>query len=190
MTLTLIAGPAVEPITVAEAKAHLRIDGTAEDLLIASLILTSRLHIEAAVGLALITQSWQLQLDAWPPGNAVSLPLHPVRAVTAVSTTEADGRVATMLPSATLLDPGPPARLVRIMAAWPQPGAAANGIAITFTAGFGPLPSDVPAPIRQALLLLTAHWYEHRDPAEIGAPETAIPAAVSTLLSPYRRPRL
>lgn len=190
MTLILTAGPATEPVSVAEAKAQLRIDGTAEDILIASLILTSRLHIEAALGLALITQSWQLQLDAWPDGSAVPLPLHPVSAVTAVRTVATDGTVATMLPSATLFDPGPPPRVVRIMRAWPQPGAAANGIAIAFTAGFGPTPADVPAPIRHAMLLLVAHWYEHRDTSEIGAPETAIPMTVSALLKPYRRPRL
>jgi uncharacterized phiE125 gp8 family phage protein len=48
----------------------------------------------------------------------------------------------------------------------------------------------VPAPIRQALLLLVAHWYEHRDPIEIGTDSTIIPAAVSELLKPYRMRRL
>ena len=91
---------------------------------------------------------------------------------------------------ATLLDPGPPARLVRTGPAWPQVTAAANGIAISFIAGFGTAVTDVPAPVRQAMLLLTAHWFEHRDPIEIGQPDTAIPKAVSDLLRPYRRPRL
>ena len=72
MPLVLTSGPAVEPVTLAEAKAHLRVDGTAEDTLIASLIITSRLHLEAAPGLALITQSWSWFLDAWPPGHALS----------------------------------------------------------------------------------------------------------------------
>lgn len=68
MPLILTDGPAVEPVTLAEAKAHLRVDGTAEDTLIGSLIVTSRLHVEAAMGLALVTQSWSVFLDAWPPG--------------------------------------------------------------------------------------------------------------------------
>jgi uncharacterized phiE125 gp8 family phage protein len=87
MALVLISGPSLEPITVAEAKVHLRLDSTVEDILIASLILTSRLHIEAALGLALVTQSWRLQLDAWPTGAAVTLPLHPVSSLTSVRTT-------------------------------------------------------------------------------------------------------
>ena len=190
MALVLTGGPATEPISVAEAKAHLRIDGTAEDILIASLILSARLHIEAALGLVLITQLWQLQLDAWPQGKAVVLPLNPVGTILSVRTIAADGTVTTLAPSATLLDPGPPPRVVRTAASWPQITAATNGIAIGFVAGFGPRAVDVPAPIRQAMLLLAAHWYEHRDPIEIGEPDTAIPKAVSDLLRPYRRPRL
>ena len=190
MALILTSGPATEPVTVADAKAHLRIDGTNEDILIASLLLTARLHIEAALGLALITQSWRLQLDAWPTRPAVTLPLHPVSAITSITTTAADGTITTLAPSATLLDTGPPPRIVRTGPAWPQITAVANGIAIAFTAGFGPAPADVPAPIRQAMLLLAAHWYEHRDPIEIGEPDTAIPKAVSDLVRPYRRQRL
>lgn len=190
MALVLTSGPSLEPITVAEAKAHLRLDATVEDILIASLILTSRLHIEAALGLALITQSWRLQLDAWPTGAAVTLPLHPVSSLTSVRTTAADGTVASLPSTATLLDPGPPARIIRTGPTWPQVTAPASGIALTFVAGFGPAAADVPAPIRHALLLLVAHWFEHRDPIEIGEPDTAIPKAVSDLLRPYRRPRL
>jgi uncharacterized phiE125 gp8 family phage protein len=73
---------------------------------------------------------------------------------------------------------------------FPLPGKAAGGIEIAFTAGYGAAASDVPAPIRQALLLLVAHWYEHRDPIEIGTDATIIPAAVSELLQPYRVRRL
>ena len=190
MALVLTAAPAFEPMAVADAKAHLRLDTAAEDVLIASLILTSRLHIEAALGLALITQSWQLQLDAWPDGNALALPLHPITAVTSVQTTAADGTIAVLPPAATLFDPGPPARLIRTGPSWPRITAAANGITIRFTAGFGAAATDVPAPIRRAMLLLVAHWFEHRDPIEIGEPDAAIPKAVHDLLRPYRRPRL
>ena len=190
MALMLTAGPAIEPISVADAKTHLRVDTIAEDILIASLILTSRLHIEAALGLSLITQSWQLTFDAFPDGNAVALPLHPISAITAVRTTASDGTITTLSAASTLFDPGPPARIVRTGPSWPHITAAANGITIGFTAGFGSNATDVPAPIRQAMLLLVAHWYEHRDPIEIGEPDTAIPKAVSELLKPYRRPRL
>lgn len=190
MSLALTAGPLVEPVSVAEAKAHLRVDTAAEDLLISSLILTSRLHIEVALGLALITQSWRLTLDAWPPGDAIPLPLHPVIEVGAVTYRSAAGTEATLPASAYLLDPGPPARIVRAAPNWPATTGPAHTVSIAFTAGFGPSAADIPAPIRQAMLLLVAHWYEHRDPVEIGHPSAAIPEAVSALLAPYRRPRL
>jgi uncharacterized phiE125 gp8 family phage protein len=191
MALVLTSGPALEPVTVAEAKAHLRIDGTAEDLLIGSLILTSRLHIEAALGLALITQSWTVVLDQWPQYAEVALPLRPVQTIVDVRVLAADGTPETLLPSSYLFEGrGVPPRLVRTGDAWPKPGRAAAGIEIQLTAGFGAMPSDVPQTIRQALLLLVAHWYEHRDPIEIGLQGTGIPRAVSDLLSSHRVPRL
>ena len=191
MALMMMAGPAVEPITLAEAKAHLRIDGDTEDTLISTLILTSRLHIEAALGLALITQSWTLLRDAWPEVESVPLMLRPVQQVTEVRTRDVSGNAEILDADTHLVDTvSESARLVRHGPSWPKPGQSANGIEIDFVAGFGDTPNDVPAPIRHALLLLVAHWYEHRDPMEIGTPNVAIPAAVSRLLKPYRMVRI
>ena len=85
---------------------------------------------------------------------------------------------------------GVPPRLVRTGVIWPQPRRAANGIEIDFTAGFGLSASDVPPPVRQALMLLIAHWHERREPIEVGALDTAVPGPVSDLLEPYRMRRL
>jgi uncharacterized phiE125 gp8 family phage protein len=70
------------------------------------------------------------------------------------------------------------------------PGLPANGIEIEFAAGLGDAADAVPEPIRHAILMLVAHWYEHRDPLEIGSAAAAIPSAVSDLLKPYREVRL
>lgn len=196
MALVLTSGPAEEPVTVAEAKAHLRLDGSAEDILIASLILTSRLHIEAALGIALISQGWRLTLDRWPEKpwsetGAVRFPLRPVRSVTSVTVRDSDGAPTVLAPEGYLLDgEALLPRLVPRDGTWPPPGLPANGIEILFEAGLGEAAEDVPEPIRHALLLLVAHWYEHRDPLEIGPAAAAIPAAVSDLLKPYREVRL
>jgi len=192
MSLILTSGPAAEPVTLADAKAHLRVDGAAEDMLIASLIVTSRLHVEAAAGLALITQGWSWFLDAWPPGPALRLPLRPVQSIAAVRLYDENAVATTLDPATYLLDgAGVPPRLVRQGAlVWPRPGRVANGIEVAFTAGYGNAAADVPPPLRQAILLLVAHWYEHRSPLEPGAPAEPVPDMVSELLAPYRTPRL
>jgi uncharacterized phiE125 gp8 family phage protein len=192
MPLVLTAGPAVEPITLTEAKTHVRVDGTAEDTLVASLIVTSRLHVEAGIGLALVTQSWSYFLDRWPPGPVLELPLRPVQTIDAVRLYDESAVATTVPPETYLLDgESAPARLVRQGAlAWPRPGRVANGIEVAFTAGFGAAAAAVPGPIRQAILLLVAHWYEHRSPLEIGAAAEPVPGMVAELLGPYRSPRL
>lgn len=187
MGLILTASPACEPLSLDDVKAHLRLDGHAEDALLQSLILTSRMHIEAALGLALINQGWLLTIDDWKLASSVRLPIRPLRRVDSISIrnganessylTEASYRIEEpdalptirlSLPDARLLKQVPPICVV-----------------IAFQAGYGPQPNSVPAPIRQAMLLLTAHWYEHRDPAEIGSQEANIPAAISGLLQTY-----
>ena len=66
----LLAGPAGEPVSLAEAKAFLRLDSDAEDGLLATLIAAARLHIESVSGKALLRQTWRLVLDDWPAEGA------------------------------------------------------------------------------------------------------------------------
>jgi uncharacterized phiE125 gp8 family phage protein len=192
MALIMTSGPAYEPITLAEAKLHLRVDTTAEDGLISSLILTSRLHVETALDLALITQSWSYFLDAWPGDPIINLPLRPVQSINAVRLYADDGTYETIAPSRYLLDGGgTPARLVRRDAStFPRPNRIANGIEIAFTAGYGHVAADVPATVRHAILLLVAHWYEHREIIDAEPTTIRIPSLVSSLLMPFRMARL
>ncbi len=220
MATVITTAPAVEPISLAEAKLHLRIDTADEDGLLQSLILTSRLHIEVAVNLALITQNWSCYFDQWPqnlmgrrgplspPGAAVTsldphtvlaanastlrLPLNPIKSVDAIRVYADDGTFATLPVAGFAIDLfSRPVRIARRSGTHlPTPGRALNGIEFAITAGFGPTPADVPSPIRQALLLLVAHWYEHRDPGEIGTAATYVPATISALLAPWTPARL
>lgn len=188
--MAMTAAPAVEPVTLAEAKAQLRVDGTAEDAFITSLIVTSRLQIEAALGLALVTQSWRLTLDDWPGTGEIELPVRPVQSVVAIEIAAGGGTVALDAGSYHLDGQGHRPRIVLIDIVPPAPDTVADGIAIELTAGFGMSATDVPATIRQALLLLVAHWYENREPASMNTTTPGIPDAVSALLTPYRQVRL
>src|SRR6185295_19907165 len=66
MPSILLTGPAVEPVTLAEAKLFLRVEHDDDDDLIAALVAGSRIHVEAQTRRALITQTWRLTRDAWP----------------------------------------------------------------------------------------------------------------------------
>jgi len=65
--LNLLSGPAVEPVSEAEAMAHVRISGEEEIALLHGHIRAAREAVEAWTGRALISQSWRLSLDRWPP---------------------------------------------------------------------------------------------------------------------------
>lgn len=186
----MTAAPTAEPVTLAEAKAQLRVDGSTEDAFIASLIVTSRLQIEAALGLALVTQTWRLTLDDWPHDGVIEVPMRPVQSVLAIEFASGGDGATALAPASYHVDGRAlPPRIVLTSDAPPALEQRAEGISIDFVAGFGPAAEHVPAPIRQALLLLVAHWFENREPcADVASP--GIPAAVSTLLMPYRMVRL
>ena len=130
-------------------------------------------------------------LDRWPDEGDVRFPVRPVQSVTSVTVYDADDNAA-IVPSENYLLDGQAVspRLIAREGKWPPPGKRASGIEIAFAAGIGDEAAEIPQPIRHALLLLVAHWYEHRDPLEIGSVGAAIPAAVSDLLKPYREVRL
>jgi len=74
MALELISPPAVEPVTLDEAKAHLKVDTTDDDALIATLISAARAKAEWHTGRAFVTQGWTLWLDRWPAADCQYLP--------------------------------------------------------------------------------------------------------------------
>jgi len=188
MALVLTSAPSVEPISLADAKAHLRIDADDEDALLTSLIATARTHLERTLGLALITQGWSYYLDHWPRSGTVALPVRPVQAVNAVKVHDAIGGVTTLDESAYAVDAlSQPGRLVVMAALPPVATRQLNAFEIDFTAGYGDEAEDVPAPIRQALLLLVAHWFERREPVSFNEGAAEVPMSVAALLMPYRR---
>jgi uncharacterized phiE125 gp8 family phage protein len=192
MALVMTAGPAAEPISLAEAKAHLRIDGNDEDALLASLITAARMAVERTLSLALITESWSLYLDGWPRSGTIVLPIQPAQAVTAVRVYDPDDEPATVNSETYSVDVlSEPARLVLSAGAVQlSPARLLNAFEVAFTAGYGDEASDVPEPLRHAIKLLVAHWFEQREPVVLGAAAQEVPATVAGLLLPYRRVRL
>lgn len=192
MSMIQIAGPLLEPVSLAEAQAHLRIEGADEDILLQSLITSARLHVETLTGRALVLQSWRLVRDAWPRGQVVEIPIAPVQAVTQVRVFTDEDIAATLDPSRYLVETvGMPARLaMRGRQGWPHPGRAIGGIEIDLVAGYGPAAADVPQSLRLAILQLVAHWYQAREPVSLGAGALPVPGTVDALINPYRPARL
>ena len=189
MTPYLLSGPAVEPLTLSEAKAWLRLDTSDEDDLVTALIVSARLMVEAATRRALITQSWRLVYDGWPP-----LPLRlrpaPVQSVSAVRVYDVNNVSAPVAPSTYWTDASPDAARLVFNTPPPAPGRAAAGIEIDVTAGYGAASSAVPEPLRQAARMLVAHWFEARGDTGAAALGGHLPAPVAALVAPFRVGRL
>nr|CAD6610872.1 bacteriophage protein [Rhizobium sp. Khangiran2] len=85
MTYAQITPPIAEPLTLAEVRAHLRLDDTQEDALLSSLIATAREHLERETGLCLMAQAWRLYLDDWPADGIIRIAKSPVQAIQTVT---------------------------------------------------------------------------------------------------------
>ncbi|MFA5162095.1 MAG: head-tail connector protein [Elusimicrobiales bacterium] len=191
MGLSLIAAPAAEPVTLAEQKSHSRVDYADDDALIAGFIKAARECVEMLTNRKLITQRWRVYWDGLPADGVIIAPFAPVTAVEFVRFWDANG-VGTVLNAAVyyadvLCEPA------RVLPKdnWQTPSAGfrrANGIEVDFGCGYGAAGANVPEPLRQAIRLLAAHWYENRiavsDAANVRFEE--LPMGVQYLLAPYR----
>lgn len=175
MTLALVTPPAVEPVSLPEAKRHLRITDDHEDTYLADLIVAARGHVEHAAGRRLVTQTWRRYADSTP----VPLLVGPVQRIEAVTVYDADGRPRE-------LDPGEWTLWDECLAL--EPGLRApNGIEVDVVAGYGDAPADVPATLRRAILLLVAHGHEFRGAVAPDDQPVSIPPGFDALILPHRR---
>ena len=183
MSLVLNTPPVVEPVTLDQAKAYLKVDTGDDDALITALIPAARARAEWHTGRAFLTQSWTLWCDAWPCDGIVESPVPPLQSIASV-TTYANDDTARVLDTA-LYQVDAESRPGR-MALKPGAGVFAdlrpiNAIAIAFTAGYGDDAAMVPAPIAQAILRIVARLYAGR-----GDDASALDDVTLALLAPYR----
>lgn len=189
MTPLIIQPPTVEPVTLSDMKDYLRLDGAQEEALVATLITAARLMVEAMSGRMLIDQGWRIVLDAWPKGDALRLPLSPVRQLVAARVFDGAGLPQPVPVEALVLEPGNDPPVLRRLAALPAPGRAYAGIEIDVLAGYGAAPAQVPAPLLQAIRMLVARWFEQRGDV-VARDGEALPPPIAALLQPWRKVRL
>ncbi|AQZ52866.1 head-tail connector protein [Martelella mediterranea] len=188
MSYALITPPAEEPVSLSEAKAFMRLDGSEEDDFVAALIVAAREYLESVSGLALVTQTWRLYRDAWPASGMISLAHGPVQSVDAVTAYEGDGEATVVALDGGRLDGrARPARFyLPGMGGW---RAGVNGIEVEFTSGFGAA-ADVPEVARQAMLRHVAHMFVFRGAIGPDQQPAGTPDGYDRLIAPLKAWRL
>lgn len=165
MGLVLVTAPSGEPVTLAEAKAHLRVDITDDDVSIAGFIKGAREQFELDTRRALITQTWDLTLDAFPSASELELPLPPLASVTSITYKDVDGNVQTFPAASYVVDVSELFGRIVLKSGYTWPSTtlwAAGAVVVRFVAGYGAA-AAVPQGAKQAILLLVAYWYENRE---------------------------
>jgi len=183
MSVKLFLPPSEEPVSLAEARAHLRLESGEDDYL-ADLITASRRHCESFQGRAYVTQTWDLYLDAFP-GGCIKVPLPPLQSVTFIKYKDSAGVLQTLAASDYVVDAYSEPGLIFLAygKSWPSTYPEANAVQIRFAAGYGAA-AAVPQEMKHAILLKLADLYEHRGGDE--GIDKNVMEAVESLLWPDR----
>lgn len=191
MSLTLVTAPQKEPLTLQQAKDHLRLDIDDDDAYVADIIRVAREWIEGQTKRGLLTQTWDHSIDGgWPYRGSmpyVPLPLNPVASVTSI--TYVDG--SSPNPTLSSSDYTVAARnygsyiVPAYGATWPTPRSVPDAIVVRFVVG----EDECPKPLQHAMKLLVTHMYENREPVNVGQGQVIvdIPYTIEAMISPYRK---
>jgi uncharacterized phiE125 gp8 family phage protein len=188
--------PAVEPVTLAEAKAHMRVNHSEEDSLITSLIVAARNYIEGLANRPLVNRTYTLKLDRFPAHYEIILPAGKVSAVSSVAYVDTNGQTQTLSASAYTVEtqrlPGSIVINPSTISAWPATRfyAGLASVTIGYTAGYGAAAANVPQALRQAVLLGVAYWYDiaRETGSEVSLSE--VPHGVEALARMFSVPRM
>lgn len=180
MKYAVTTEPTVEPVTISDAKAHLRTlagDITEDESVIFPLITAAREYCENITGRALASQTIKAYPDSW---GLWRLPRPPLTAVTSVKYYDKDNAEYTLAAANYQVD-----TVDGIILILEEPSVALrelNPIVVEYTAGY----STCPKTIRQAMLLLIAHWYQNREAVVVGQVSTEVEITVGRLLKQWK----
>lgn len=185
MIVELSVEPEVEPVSLSEMKAHLRVDSTVDDAYITSLITSARRHCEEYAWRSFCTQTWTMTLDAFPSG-VIELPRGRVQSVV-VQYYDEDGELQTLDAEEYVTSfSDARSRIAPISGgSWPETEDRIGAVLIEVTGGYGDA-SDVPEPIKSAIKLHAGHLYANREDVVTGTIATKLPVGVERILDPYR----
>lgn len=181
MPVLVVNPPADTPVTLSEAKAHLRVDSNEENDLVSRLIGAATRYVEELAEVVLCDQQLRLYLDAFPATGVILIPKGPVTTVASVKHVDANGQLQTISPSIYKADlVSDPARLVPAYGqTWPATRSEVNAVQVDYLAGVEGIVVDPRA--KQAVLLLVGHWYEHREAVLVGSSSKEVELAVASI---------
>ena len=182
MAWKVTTAPAKEVWTLSEVKNYLKVDTSADDTLITTLLQSAREVAERYLNQALITQTITEKLDRLN-NPVIYLSVSPVISVSSFQYADSQNTTQTYNSSNYIVDTfEKPARLsVAYGKTWPTLYGNINDVTITYTAGYNTEPSGVPMQIRQAILMMIADSYDNREDYV-----KKLPTASEYLLDQYR----
>jgi len=185
MSVRIVVPPAVEPVSLQTAKDHLRVEGSHENAMVGRYVASARAKVETFLRRSLITRSLLLRLDRL--SAPIRLPYGPVQSVTEVTYLDQSGVEQTLSGSLyRLVLSGEPPRIVPAPGAvWPMTLAGPDVVSVTYVAGFGDAEDDVPADIREAILLEIGSSYAHSETKTAGVEVFEAPDAARARLWPH-----
>lgn len=184
--LVIQTQPTVEPVSLAEAKLHLRVIDDAQDDVITALIEASRIVCERYCNRAFIDTVYDLTLDEFP--DTIYLTPCPIDSVTSITYVDENGTSQTLSSALYRVDAASePGRITPAYEqTWPSIRYITNAVTVRFKAGYGTAGTDVPETIRTAIKMTIGNFYEHREPVITGTISTELDFSVKALLGPYR----
>lgn len=190
---SIVTAASEEPVTLAEAAAHVRQDSSDDDSTLTRLIAAARGSIEKQYNMYLVTQT----VDAFYPGfggsDRIRIPRGPLQSVTSVKYTNTADTEATFSTASYDVDPRRGYVVLKDAALWPTAILRPlDPVVIRCVMGYGAA-SAVPAEIKQAILLRLGHLYRHREEVTLGnsaIESTALAVGVGHLMSLHRNWKL
>ena len=190
---TLVTAPATEPVTLAEAAAHVRQDSSDDDAVLSRLIEAARISIEKQYNIYLVTQTVDVFFPCFPGGDTLRIPRGPLQSVTSVKYTDSSDTQSTFASTSYDADTRLGAVRLKYSGTWPTATLSpTNPVVVRCVMGYGAA-ADVPAHIQQSILLRIGHLYAHRDEITLGAisiESKAMSVGVDHLMSLDRNWRL
>jgi uncharacterized phiE125 gp8 family phage protein len=190
-SIRVTTAPVLEPVTTAEAKAHLRVDGSDDDTYIGTLITAAREFCEAYTRRAFITQTITMYLPQFPLTRVIELPKPQLQSVTSLKYYDEDDAQQTWSSSNYRVDATGYVGRVTLKEgiSWPDTITDRQDcVQIAYVAGYGTAQSTVPTAIKQAMLLLIGHWYRTRESVAFGTITKEVEFTTDAILSGYKVP--